>query len=434
MLVVVAAAASGAAVLPRPADPPPPSVPPPTNTASPVAGVWYCPWVESSFERAGSVAMVASVDLSAVVTFPNPEPGTIADTLAIDLVGPGASLVSVADVALRGDVPGFIEFSDTASAAGVVIESPSTLVADACIGSVPRMWYLVGGSTRQGESLTLRLFNPFPEVAKVSITAASEFGAEPLTSLEAVSVGPRTWIDIDLATTLRLREVLAITITEEEGIVLPAMLAANADDEALWVGSGIGTVWEFPVVGAGSLAGSIAIFNPSPEAAFVEIDLLTAEGAIVGAEAVQVGPGEPVTVDLSSAVGGTFGARVRAETAVAAVAIARGGGGLAATVGAATPAEKWLLPGAGAAGEGVRSLWLTNSSDEPATVSVRALGADGAGAVEKLALPPGSLRQFIIEPAAAYVAESLTPFVAGWSVQSAEAAAFSIGVPAIFAR
>ena len=57
------------------------------------------------------------------------------------------------------------------------------------------------------------------------------------------------------------------------------------------------------------------------------------------------------------------------------------------------------------------------------------LGADGAGVVEKVALPPGSLRQFIIEPAAAYVAESLTPFVAGWAVQSAEAAAFSIGVP-----
>ncbi|MDH3731208.1 MAG: DUF5719 family protein, partial [Acidimicrobiia bacterium] len=414
---------------PQPPQPPAAVAPPRAEVSTPAAGVWYCPWVQSSFERDGSLALVASSNVSAGLTFPNPEPGGQADTLSLDLVGPGATLVSVADVALRGDIPGFVEFSDLSTAAGVIVESPLTLVAEACIASVPKVWYLVGGSTRQGESLTLRLFNPFPEIAKVSIAAASEFGAEPVTSLDGLSVGPRTWTDVDLAATLRLRDVLAITITPEEGIVIPAMFAATADDEAMWVGSGVGTRWEFPVIGAGSLAGSISLYNPSTEPVLVEIDLMTAEGPIIGAEVVQVGPGEPVIVDLSTSVGGSFGAVVRAEGAVAAAALASGGGGLAATIGAAAPAERWLLPGAGAAGDGVRSVWLSNSGDEPATISLRALGVDGAGAVEKVLVPPGSLRQFIIEPAAGYVAESLTPFVASWAAQGPEAAAFSLGVP-----
>lgn len=426
---LVAAAAVGAAFLPEPPQPAAPVAPPRPEAATPAAGVWYCPWVQSSFERDGSLALVSVGDVSAALTFPNPEPGGQADSFALDLVGLGATLVRVADVALRGDVPGFVEFSELETAAGVIVESPLTLVAEACIASVPKVWYLVGGSTRQGESLTLRLFNPFPEVAKVSVAAASEFGSEPVTSLDGLSVGPRTWTDVDLAVTLRLRDVLAITITPEEGIVIPAMFAANADDEAMWVGSGVGTRWEFPVVGAGSVAGSIRLYNPSAEAVLVEIDLITAEGPILGAEVVQVGPGEPVIVDLSTAVGGSFGAVVRAETAVAAAVVASGGGGLAATIGASKPVDRWLLPGAGAGGDGVRSLWITNSGEEAATISLRALGADGAGAVEKILVPAGSLRQFIIEPTAGYLAESLTPFVAGWAVQSPEAVAFALGVP-----
>ncbi len=429
IVILLAAGATGVALAPRPPDPPPPTAPEQPETATPVAGVWYCPWLESSFERQGSLALVASVPTAAAATFPNPEPGGQADSMTLDLPGPGASLLEVAEVALRGHVPGFVEFSEVATAAGVLVEGPSTLIADACIGSVPKVWYLVGGSSRQGESLVLRLFNPFPETAKVSVTAASEFGPEPLTALEAVTVSPRTWTDIDMGGTLRLRDSLAIVVAGDEGIVLPALFSSDSDDEAMWVGSGLATEWQFPVVGAGSLAGSIALFNPNDEATAVEIDLFTPEGPIDGAAMVQVSPGEPVVIDLADAVGGTFGARVTAERPVAAAVVARGGGGLAATVGAAEAAERWLLPGAGAAADGLRSVWLMNTGPSAATISLRALGADGAGPVEKVDLPAGSLRQFIIEPTTAYVAESLTPFVAAWTVQSPEAAAFSIGVP-----
>jgi hypothetical protein len=426
---VVMAAAVGTWALPEPPPPPAPLAPQAPQTAAPVAGVWYCPWVESSFEREGTLALATVVGAAAAVTFPNPEPGGQADTLALDLPGPGATLIEIAEVALRGDVPGFVEFSVSQAAAGVAVSGPSTLVADACIGSVPKVWYVLGGSTRQGESLTLRLFNPFPETAIVTVAAASEFGPEPLTALEGLTVSPRTWTDVDLARTLRLRDVLAVTVTGQEGIVLPAFLAANSDDEAMWVGSGLGTRWEFPVVGAGSLAGRIALFNPSSEPATVEVDLITAEGPVEGVAVVQLGPGEPVTVDLSDQAGATFGATVRSDRAVAAAVVASGGGGLAGTVGAATPAPVWLLPGAGTVGDGVRSVWLMNSGSDAVTVTLRPLGIDGAGAVEKIAVPAGSLRQFITEPMTAYLAESLAPFSAAWGFQGAEAAAYSIGVP-----
>ena len=72
MIVIIATGAVGAVVLPEPAEPPSPIAPPQLAAATPVAGVWYCPWLESSFEKDGSLALVALVDTAAALTFPQP--------------------------------------------------------------------------------------------------------------------------------------------------------------------------------------------------------------------------------------------------------------------------------------------------------------------------------------------------------------------------
>lgn len=392
------------------------------------AGVWYCPWVQSSFERAGSVVAAATVPAEASFTFPNPEPGQEADTVSLDLAGPGAVALTMTDVAVRGSVPGFVEFSDGPSGAAVLIESDTTVSADSCIASQPKVWYLTGGSTVQDESLTLRLFNPFPEVSIVTAAAVSEFGPEPLPGFDAIPVPPRSFVDLTLDEELRLRESISVTVIAAEGIVIPAFAMANPEDEAFWTGTGLSTRWEFPVVRGGAIEPQLALTNPGTAAATIEIDVFTPDGPTLSARSEVIAPETPLLIPLGDLSDSALGIRVRSDEAIAATVVAKGGG-LAGTTGVSQPSNRWLVPGAGAAVDGVTSLWVMNSGDEPATATVQPLSTT-ALAVDKIALPPGTIRQVIVEDpdSIGYLIDSLTPISIAWSVRSDEGIAFSSAI------
>jgi len=395
------------------------------------AGVWYCPWVESSFERDGLIALASVVPSAAAFTFLNPEPGQEADEIQEAVGGPGGSVLSLADVvALRGDVPGFVEFDGGPAAAASVIESETSIAADLCISSVPKVWYVVGGSTLQNETLVLRLFNPFPEIAKVTVAPTSEFGAEPLTGLEGFAVAPRSWKDVAFHEELRLREVIGVTVTASEGTVIPVMAMSNADDDAIWTGTGLNRTWEFPTVRTAGLDPAVAIFNPNPDTVTVQFDIFTPDGALLDARSELVPPGSPVLIPLGDLADGAFGLKLRSDASIAAATVADMAGGLAVSEGVASPSTRWLLPGAGAAVRGTTSLWLMNSGTEPVTVTLLPLGPDAPSA-DKVALPAGAIRQVIVEGAGiyGYLADSLAAFSAAWSVQGPEGAAIAPATP-----
>jgi len=397
---------------------------------SAAAGVWYCPWVESSFERDGLIALASVAPAAAAFTFLNPEPGQEADQIQEAVGGPGGSSLALAEVvALRGDVPGFVEFDAGPAAAASVVESETSISADICVPSVPKVWYVVGGSTLQNETLVLRLFNPFPEIAKVTVAPISEFGAEPLSGLEGFAVAPRSWRDITFHEELRLREVVGATITAAEGTVIPVLAMANGEDDAIWTGTGLNRTWEFPVVRTAGLNPAVAIFNPNTDTVNVQLDIFTPDGPIPDARSELIAPGA-VTVPLEDLAEGAFGLRLRADAPIAAATVASTGGGLAASGGLASSATRWLLPGAGTANAGTTSIWLMNSGTEPVTVTLLPLGEEDRAA-DKVALPAGALRQVIVEgdDIHGYLADSLVPFSAAWSVQGPEGAAIAPGAP-----
>ncbi len=333
-------------------------------------------------------------------------------------------------MALRGSVPGFVEFAETPSAAGVLVESDGEVSGDLCVASGPRVWHVPGGSTRQGESLTLRLFNPFPELAKATVTAVSEFGPEPLPSLTGISVPSRNWVDLALENELRLREAIAVSITTEEGIVLPVFALDDGNDQAFWPGTGLSTVWEFPVMRTGTMEPAVAVVNPGKDTVDVEIDVHTPDGAVPAARVVTLAPNEPARIPVGDLADGALGLRLRAGSPIAAAAVSRGGGALAATPGLSKPSRGWLLPGAGTGREGVRAVWLLNTGAVDATVTLQSLGS-GPARTDKVALPAGTVRQFIVEgdEVVGLRADSLEPFTAAWSIQRSEGAAFSVGTP-----
>ncbi|NIR37025.1 MAG: hypothetical protein GWN79_09880, partial [Actinobacteria bacterium] len=82
---------------------------------------------------------------------------------------------------------------------------------------MPKIWYLVGGTTRDGRDLEVRLFNPFPDLAKVTVSGVSEFGPEPLPELGAViDVPGRAWVDIDLDEIVPFLDDLMLVVGTEE--------------------------------------------------------------------------------------------------------------------------------------------------------------------------------------------------------------------------
>ncbi|MFQ5948750.1 MAG: DUF5719 family protein [Acidimicrobiia bacterium] len=429
---LIALVAVTALLLPRPDEPEGSAAGPvdelPFLEPSAIAGVWYCPWGQASATRDSFVAVASVEQATAEFTFPVPVPGEPGDTARLELIGPGAGGLDLTQVALRGEAPGFVEFSGGPAAASVAVGSDEFLAADTCVSSGPKIWHLPGGSTREGQQLRLRLFNPFPEDAKVTVTVVSEIAFEPLSDLRGIEVPGRSWRDVDFEERLRLRESLALTVTSDEGLILPAMSLVNGVDEAWWPGVGLSETWEFPVVRHRGLKPTLAVDNPGDLPVTVTIDVFTPTGGIADARTVEILAAGPARIPLEDLEGDQMAIRVRASGPISAAVVAEGSKGLAATIGAPRPDLRWLLPGVRSVGQTSGFLWVLNSSDEVIAVTLTPLGGEQLEG-EKISIQPGTVRVVEVtrDDAVGYLAASLQPFTAAWSADGPQGVAFSLG-------
>ena len=397
---------------------------------SPVdASIWYCPWAQASAERDSVFAVASMSPAASGFTFPVAIPGEDPDTARLEMLGPGAASPTLSDIAQRGDSPAYIEFDEGPSAVTVTVTG-DVLTADACVAEGPDEWFFVGGSTRTGENLRLRLFNPFPEVAKVTISAFSEIGVEALGQLRSVSVNPRSWRDVDFEELLRQRETLAISVRSDDGLVVPAMAFHNEADQAWWSGTGLATEWEFPVVRQLGLDdAAIVVANPGLADVEVVVDIFTRTGPQRAAFTVTVGSESPARIGLESIPEAVIGARITASSPVAAAVVTTGEAGTAVTSGVPL-ARSWLLPGLRSTGADTGFLWLLNAGDEAVTVTIGILtGVETINTKE--VLEPGTIRRIKVEDvdALGYVVFAADPFSAAWSLTGPSGTAFSAGIP-----
>ncbi len=426
-LAVAAALAAAAIAAPRPdvAEPPARFDTELSDVALAFSGVWYCTQTEATLERDSVVTVAAAEQATAALTFPNPVPGEEAESARFTLVGADAAEVVVSDVALRGDAPGLVEFTTPRAAVFAVTVAEQDRNGDACVDSVPKVWYLAGWSTQERETLTLRLFNPFPEPAKLTLLAVSEIGIEPVPEIQSVTISARSWRDFDLADTLRFRSVLAFTVTPEEGLAFPSILVSNDDDTASWPATRLSEIWEFPVTRVAGAAPNLVVLNPAGEDVEVTVDVFTAEGTVEDARTQTVAGTSPVVIPLEDLADGPMGVRLRSTQPVAASVVAGGGAGLAGTVGSAEPATRWLAPGRDPDG-GDASIWILNTSAADATVTLEPLLAGAAAS--KIIVPAGTLRQFLVEgEAPAHLVNATSAVTIAWSGEAANGIVFVRG-------
>ncbi len=395
------------------------------------ASIWYCPWAQSDASRDSVFGVVSLVEAAAVFTFPVAVPGQPADTATLELAGRGAATLELREVAQRGDSPGFAEFNGGPAAVSVTVMGEGVLAADACVSSGPDVWHFPGGSTMPGERLTLRIFNPFPEPAKVTVTGASDIGVEALGELESLPIGARSWRDVEFESLLRQRQNLVITVTAVEGVVVPAMVLGNEADEDWWPGVGEATEWEFPVARVTDTDGYLVVHNPGLGSVEVSVDLFTPEGPIIEAFTASVTPEAPARFDLSAYPGDSLGARVVASGPVAAAVVAVGEREVAVMPGAAQQASTWLLPGLRRLPLHAASIWLLNtSSEESISATVSALGGGGSSG-ETVVVAPGVPRQVdvTVRGAEGFLVEASSPLTVAWTVRGPGGLAFALASP-----
>ncbi len=453
-LIVVGAAVAFAALLPEPTAAPGPDFVGPEardSVAPATASVWYCPWVASGALRDSTVMLAAMVPVSAELTLPQQIAGEEPDSAEIELDESGAVAVPVGEIVRRGATPVFVEFSDGPAAVAAVEVSNELLTGDTCVARIPKIWELPGGTTRQGRTTVLRLFNPFPELAKVSVNGSSESGQTGLIDLQSIDVPGRTWFDVELNTLVPLLDDLSLTVTSSEGFVIPSMVVAGETDEASWPGTAPATTWEFPVATTGiEFAASVILTNGGEDSVAAVVDVYGAQGVTLNAREVVVDPSVPRRVDLSDLAEGAIGIRVRADGPVAAVVVAEesvaslaavdeegqldetggaAGDRIAGTVGISAPATEWLVPGLQAVPNSVSTIWLLNTGAEAATVTLQPLGAS-AFAPSKQSVPPESVIGVPLDFDASiggYRVEASQPISVSWSVDGATGLMFVTG-------
>jgi hypothetical protein len=426
------------------------------------SSVWYCPWVSSGALRDSAFLIAAAVPVDATVTMPSPIPNEEPDEDVATVPGPGATVVDVGAIVRRGETPGFVELDDGPATVGAMVDAENLLAGDRCVASAPKIWYLPGGTTREGRQFTLRLFNPFPEAAKASVTGVSEFGDAGLGELASLDVPGRSWRDVNLNQIVPLLDDLSLTVTTSEGVVIPTVALSGGDDEATWPGIGPATSWAFPVVNAGGLVPSLVLTNPGSLPAEVEVDVHTAEGTVTDAVVIEVSPDVPRRLTFEDFGSDPFGITVRSSTAVAAAVIAEdvprlvvddagantgtaddtggatgddeadvAGDRIAGTVGASEPAASWLLPGPGSVVGAETSIWLLNGGEETATVTLQPLGDAGPGPSVKVLVDAGTLLEVPVAydtAVAGYRVESSTPISVQWTAVAARGVAYFAGV------
>lgn len=448
------------------------TLPPEPDGAVGKSSVWYCSWVDSGAIRDSSYELSSIVDVEATITLPSPIPNEGPDTLSLSIDGPGARSLDTASIVRRGEAPGIVEFSNGPATASALVWSEAIVTGDRCVVSVPKQWHLTGGTTREGAFTSLRLFNPFPDNAKVTVAAYSEFGSEPLASLALFDVPGRSWRNLDLTQTIPFLDDLALTVSTDPGLVIPTLVLADELGEGSWPGTGLSTVWEFPAASMEAIPAVVSLANTSGGDIDVTIDIVTGEGTIIDAAQITVPAGIPVRVPLNDLAIAPFAAVVNASAPIAAAVQASvlfgepaeelgnaedeppppedagdAGGeegaeettpevvihGVAGTIGLPSPALRWLVPGVGAVPETLGTLWILNSGGDVSTITVTPLGA-GAPAPEKLRVEPGTIGSFTppwgpgVVPG--YLVDASEPVTVAWSGSGPRGVVMVAGVPA----
>jgi len=388
--------------------------------------VWYCPWVEAGDVIDTNVLISSEVTVDVDMTLLDPISNAEPTEFTFNLFGPGGTKIDVGNIVRRGESPAVVEVSDGPAAVASLQRADALVAGDRCTVSVPKVWYLTGGSTKTGTFTEIRLFNPFADNAEVSVTAYSEFNLDLVAEFDDIDVAGRSWTTIDMEPFLPFRDELAFTIESSSGLVIPSLIRSDERGEAMWPGTAPSQTWDFPIVATAGLEPFLAVMSAGGDDITVTVDVVSETGAVFGARELIIDSSAPALIPLADIAAPPYGVRVRASAPIAAssfavvpTAVTDGGEdgeggdgevtttipddsstttvvteeefvrGLAGTVGAPSTSSKWIVP-LDTLLESETTLWIMNNTEEAASVSLLPLAETELPAIE-VTVEPGTV-------------------------------------------
>lgn len=281
-----------------------------------------------------------------------------------------------------------------------------------CASAASERWHFADGSTARDASLSLSLFNPFPEDAIADLSFSTDQGRAEPADLQGVVVPSRSLVVKEIGEHVRRRESVASVVSVRSGRLVATQgqgrTAPGRAGVSVTLGApSPGRLWYFPdgMVSA-SVVERFSLANPGPREAQALLEVSLDQGVAEPFE-ITVPPWDRVTITFNEesripkGVGHATTVRSLNGVPVVATRIVESagpqGGGRADVMGARRSATQWLFV-AGGVGQGLDE-WIVvqNPGDEPAVVSL--VGLTGGAEVpleraQEVTVEPGRRRAF----------------------------------------
>ena len=399
------------------------------------SSTWYCAAGTATGVTSGADAGIAEQ----VVTVANDSDAAVTGTLtavaddgrraaaALDVPAHGRQQVRVSDVIKAAWASALVETSAGQVAVAHELTGPSGRTVTPCASTPGANWYFPAGTTRDGATNFIALFNPFPGAATVDVAFDTDAGARTPRDFQGIAVEGGRVLVIDVSSVVTLREHIATTVSVRTGRIVAEQIqtAAGSGDLEQGLTSVVGAstpspLWTFPVATpAGSAAREeVSVFNPSDTDTLVQIEVQLDDPDVNGTVEpfeFTVPPHRYVTTDLfedsrvPTGVGHWLIVRSTDSTDIV-VERSIGGarssdaGGLTYSMGIPVVATRWLVPVATTGDVATSQLAVANpSATETATVTVKVHGAgtltDAEGATALIVAPGERVLVDLLQPA-----------------------------------
>lgn len=368
--VVLLAAATF--VVPVPSMPSPGAVP-----SSPPPPYAVCPLLETA-RRTSGVELLTDTGAELTTAIFSAGEVLVETGLALE---PGARVVEIADLTGAARAPMLLDRGHDQVVAGSWLEGRGVAASRCDPGSAGQV-VVAGGSTREGDTHTILLANPFGAVAVVDVTATSEVGVETESTLEGIVVPPRSLVSVELTRLLAGRQFLSAIVTPVQGRVITGAVHEGEGDVSATAGLEPSTDWWLPVPDIGVETYLVLVAPGSADTPF-QLDVSDTEGELEAAHEDIIGARGQYVLGVDELMVGAGAIRVTAASPVVAVLWTIGEGIRSVVPGVPAASEEWWLPAA----RGPVQIMVFN----PGTVDVTATAVNGSAARVTREVPASSL-------------------------------------------
>lgn len=324
--------------------------------------------------------------------------GSVTTPVAIGPYGRGS--VRIGDALAAPFVAATVVFTGPGGSAELQVSGPLGKAAVPCATAPSPRWFLAAGTTKDGASYVLALFNPFPEDAIADLSFADDAGYEAPSEFQGIFVPGHSLVTVDLGSHLIEQAAVSTTVGVRVGRLVAAGL--QLDSIAGQVGLSVvtaapapATTWWLPdgVIGPG-LAEQVHLYDPTGAPAEVTVEPHLSRGQ-AAPFVVELAPRSQNVLNLSAQpripAGDDFSLTVRSRGAPVVVERTVEAGPPAARTGAAQmlassrAARSWQITAGGATSTQDEWLVVADPGAGPATVRISSLNQGTVDPVPGLA-------------------------------------------------